>query len=184
MCFPIGRCFQWAYLNLDWMRVASKERQFLLMIPEQSVIHENFKGGKEDDIMKKKMMSLLLAVALCLSLGIPALAAGETCDEHSSCVSVEATAACDHTPGSYISSEWKVSSKFDPTVYCYYNVKWDTCKCADCGTPYSYMTTDEDYSTHRKVFVENETGVVKGFTCSKCNFCSWKAVPGAPEVTA
>lgn len=39
------------------------------MIPEQSVIHENFKGGKEDDIMKKKMMSLLLAVAMCMSCG-------------------------------------------------------------------------------------------------------------------
>lgn len=131
--------------------------------------------------MKKRIVTLFVAIAVYLTMAIPALAGEET--EQIPVETTKATSICDHTPGVYIKSEWKVSDKFDPVVHCYYDVQWDYVKCADCGTPYSYETTEESYALHRKEFIYNDNGVAKGFTCTKCNYCSWKSVPEPPVVT-
>lgn len=78
-----------------------------------------------------------------------------------------------HTPGSYIKSEWKQSDKFDEAVHCHYDVQWDYAICLRCGTPFSYETVEESYAVHRKEFVYNEDGSVKGFTCAECGYRSW-----------
>lgn len=130
----------------------------------------------------KKIMSFVLAMCMCVSLGGAVLAVENVEEpEESLLINEVERASCKHTPGSYISSTWKESSKFDPFVYCYYKVKWDTCKCAKCGTPYSYETDEEDFCTHKKVYVTDTNGVVKGFNCTKCNFSSWRI---RPEPTA
>lgn len=131
--------------------------------------------------MKKRLITLFLALTVCLALAIPALAGeitGSTIGEE-----VELLSSCNHTPGVYIRSEWRESNKFDPFVHCYYDVQWDYVRCAKCSTPYSYETTEETYALHRKQFVYNEYGVAKGFTCTECNYCSWKSVPKPPVVT-
>lgn len=136
------------------------------------------------ELRMKKLKSLFLVLAICLSLAVPALATGEESSGKESipCASAEVAAACRHTPGLYIDSEWRESDKFDPFIYCYYNVLWIHVKCAECNTPYVYETTEESYATHQKQYVVSGS-VTKGFTCTKCNYCSWKALPGVPEVT-
>lgn len=83
----------------------------------------------------------------------------------------ELLSSCNHTPGVYIKSEWKESEKFDPSVYCYYDVQWDYLRCADCSTPYSYETTEETFALHRKQVTYNENGAAEGFTCAECGYC-------------
>lgn len=78
-----------------------------------------------------------------------------------------------HTPGSYIKSEWRQSERFDASVHCHYDVQWDYAICLRCGTPFSYETVEESYAVHRKEFVYNEDGSVKGFTCAECGYRSW-----------
>lgn len=78
-----------------------------------------------------------------------------------------------HTTGSYITSEWRQSDKFDAAVHCHYDVQWDHAICLRCGTPFSYETVEESYAVHRKEFVYNEDGSVKGFTCAECGYRSW-----------
>ncbi len=78
-----------------------------------------------------------------------------------------------HTPGSYITSEWRQSDKFDAAVHCHYDVQWDHAICLRCDTPFSYETPEERYATHRKEVVYNEDGSEKGFTCADCGYRSW-----------
>ena len=78
-----------------------------------------------------------------------------------------------HTPGSYITSEWRQSDKFDASVHCHYDVQWDHAICLRCDTPFSYETPEESYATHRKEVVYNEDGSEKGFTCADCGYRSW-----------
>ena len=78
-----------------------------------------------------------------------------------------------HTPGSYITSEWRQSDKFDAAVHCHYDVQWDHAICLRCDTPFSYETAEESYATHRKEVVYNEDGSEKGFTCADCGYRSW-----------
>ena len=78
-----------------------------------------------------------------------------------------------HTPGSYITSEWRQSDKFDAAVHCHYDVQWDHAICLRCDTPFSYETPEESYATHRKEVVYNEDGSEKGFTCADCGYRSW-----------
>lgn len=78
-----------------------------------------------------------------------------------------------HTPGSYITSEWRQSDKFDSAVHCHYDVQWDHAICLRCNTPFSYETPEESYATHRKEVVYNEDGSEKGFTCADCGYRSW-----------
>ena len=78
-----------------------------------------------------------------------------------------------HTPGSYITSEWRQSDKFDAAVHCHYDVQWDYAVCLRCGTPFSYETPEESYAVHRKEVVYNEDGSEKGFICVDCGYRSW-----------
>ena len=78
-----------------------------------------------------------------------------------------------HTPGSYITSEWRQSDKFDAAVHCHYDVQWDHAICLRCDTPFSYETPEESYAVHRKEFSYNEDGSEKGFTCADCGYRSW-----------
>ena len=78
-----------------------------------------------------------------------------------------------HTTGSYITSEWRQSDKFDAAVHCHYDVQWDYAVCLRCDTPFSYETPEESYATHRKEVVYNEDGSEKGFTCADCGYRSW-----------
>lgn len=82
--------------------------------------------------------------------------------------------AHNHTPGTYVSTTWQVSPKFDQSIYCYYRVRYDNYICATCGTPFLYNTGIEDYATHTKVWDTSSSGVVKGFHCPKCGYYSWK----------
>lgn len=78
-----------------------------------------------------------------------------------------------HTPGSYITSEWRQSERFDEAIHCHYDVQWDHAICLRCGTPFSYETAEESYATHRKEVTYNEDGSEKGFTCLTCGYRSW-----------
>ena len=78
-----------------------------------------------------------------------------------------------HTPGSYITSEWRQSDKFDAAVHGHYDVQWDHAICLRCDTPFSYETAEESYAVHRKEVVYNEDGSEKGFTCADCGYRSW-----------
>lgn len=78
-----------------------------------------------------------------------------------------------HTPGSYITSEWRQSDKFDAAVHCHYDVQWDYAVCLRCDTPFSYETPEESYAVHRKEVVYNEDGSEKGFICVDCGYRSW-----------
>lgn len=87
-----------------------------------------------------------------------------------------ANVLCDvfgHTKGTHLSNYWKsLSSKVD--TYCYYKVKYDTYKCGRCNTIFNVKTDEIQSCTHNRTYVYNETGTLKGFTCTLCGYCSWK----------
>lgn len=135
--------------------------------------------------MKKRFWAgALVAVMLISAMVVSAAAA--TSDEAGDNVvaetiqEMESKAACVHTPGVHIATNWKDSPDYDPFVHCYYEVRWETVQCAKCKTPYSYETDSINMRMHTKEFVQGDNGVVKGFRCTNCNYCSWKALPGAP----
>lgn len=49
-------------------------------------------------------------------------------------------AACNHIPGTYISTKWEKIPNLDPAKYGIIELKWDAYTCAYCGVPFDYYT--------------------------------------------
>lgn len=110
--------------------------------------------------MKKRLVTLFLVLTVCLTMVIPAYAANN--------MQQTPRETMDIADQGYriVQNNEAISILMEKKDY-----------------SYSYETTEESYALHRKEFVCNDNGVAKGFTCTRCNYCSWKAVPEPPVVT-
>lgn len=151
--------------------------------PMQSVgfLSEKNQRTRKGELKMKKVMCMLMAVAMCLILCVPAIAADNTPRGVNPPGEVNSLSLCNHVPGDIINVVWVTSSNFDPMVYCYYRVEQVNCKCAKCDTVYSYLTGEVQMCTQNKQYVYSGTAL-KGFTCTLCDYCSWKAMPDIPVV--